>query len=216
MGHTVGDDLVAVRINHQRALGALGWRRKDVATCHQVHGARVVAVSPGDRGRVFPETDALVTASPGVVLMQRFADCVPVLFSDKKRGVIGLAHAGWRGVAERVVPATVAKLVEAFGCAPTNLWAGVGPSIGPCCYEVGGEVVDRVSTAVNGSDPFRWENDRVYLDLWAAVQSQLLEMGVEQLELAEICTSCHSDDWFSHRAEKGKTGRFGVVIGLAP
>ncbi len=214
MGHTVGDDVSAVQRNHQRALAALGWRREDVATCYQVHSARVGVVGSADRGQVYPETDALVTADPGVALMLRFADCVPVLFYDKRKGVIGLAHAGWRGVAVGVVPATVRTLVETFSCRPRDLWAGVGPSIGPCCYEVGPEVVEQVKTAVNGREPFRWENGRAHLDLWAAVEGQLAEAGVGQVKVAGLCTACHTDDWFSHRAERGKTGRFGVVIGL--
>jgi YfiH family protein len=214
MGHTVGDDLTAVRANHRRALATLGWRQEDVATCYQVHGARVAVVGASDRGRVCPETDALVTADPGVVLMLRFADCAPVLFYDRRRRVVGLAHAGWRGVVAGVLPAAVAALREAFGCRPTDLWAGVGPSIGPCCYEVGQEVVKQVSLSVNGNDLFRRENDRLHLDLWAAVRCQLEEAGVGLVEVAELCTACRTDDWFSHRAEGGKTGRFGVVIGL--
>lgn len=214
VGHTVGDDLAAVNENHQRALGALGWRREDVATCYQVHGARVGVAGPDDQGKVRPETDALVTTTPGVVLMLRFADCAPVLFCDRRRRVIGLTHAGWRGLAVGTVPATVSTLVEVFGCNPPDLWVGIGPSIGPCCYEVGPEVVEQVIAAVNGREPFRWKGDRAHLDLWAAVQSQLEEAGVGQVEVAQICTACRTDEWFSHRAEQGKTGRFGVVLGL--
>jgi YfiH family protein len=215
LGHTVGDDLNAVRTNHQRALAALGLRREDVATCYQVHGARTAIVRLDDRGRVQQETDALVSNTPGVVLMLRFADCVPVLFFDRHRRVIALAHAGWRGVAVGTVPATVHTLVEEFGCDPANLWAGIGPSIGPCCYEVGMEVVEQVKDAVNRREPVRWENGRAYLDLWAAVQSQLADAGLTQVELAEQCTACRTDEWFSHRAEGGTTGRFGVVMGLS-
>jgi YfiH family protein len=214
MGHTVGDDLAAVRVNHDRALAALGWRRADVVTAHLVHGARVAVVGETDKGIVFSETDALVTDTPGVVLMLRFADCVPVLLYDRRKRVIGLAHAGWRGIPAGVIPATVAALVDGFGCEPRDVWAGVGPSIGPCCYEVGPEVIAEVSVALNGRKPYRTLDGRVHLDLWAAVSGQLTDAGVEEVEVAEICTSCHSDEWFSHRAEKGSTGRFGVAIGL--
>ncbi len=214
VGHTVGDDLDAVRVNHERALGALGWRREDVVTGHLVHGARVAVVGPRDKGRVCAETDALVTAEPGVTLMLRFADCVPVLFYDRRRRVIGLAHAGWRGLPAGVVAATAATMVRVFGCRPADLWAGVGPSIGPCCYEVGPEVVEQVAAAVNGVNLFRRVNGRVHLDLWAAVRGQLVEAGIGQVEVAELCTGCHTDEWYSHRAEGGATGRFGVIIGL--
>jgi YfiH family protein len=214
LGHTVGDDLSAVAVNHERALGVLSWQREDVATCYQVHGARVAVVGLDDRSKVQPETDALVTNTPGVGLMMRFADCVPVLFFDRQRRVIGIAHAGWRGVAAGVVQATVATMLEAFGCQSQDVWAGIGPSIGPCCYEVGQEVVERVSMAVQGPAPFWYEDGRVRLDLWAAVRSQLDQAGVGQVEAAQLCTACRTDEWFSHRAERGKTGRHGVVIGL--
>ena len=214
VGHTVGDDLRAVTVNHRRALAALGWRRGDVATCHQVHAARVGVVGPGDRGNVRPKTDALVTAAPGLVLMLRFADCAPVLFYDAHRRVIGLAHAGWRGVTAGVVPTTVETLVKTFGCRPADLWAGVGPSIGPCCYQVGQEVVEHVGEVLGEGALFHQVNGRAHLDLWAAVQRQLVEVGVRQIDVAELCTACDTDEWFSHRAEAGRTGRFGVVIGL--
>ena len=163
---------------------------------------------------MFSETDALVTEAAGVVLMLRFADCVPVLFYDRRKHVVGLAHAGWRGIPAGVIPATLAKLVDAFGCELRDVWAGVGPSIGPCCYEVGPEVIDAVSEAVNGRQPYHSQGGRTYLDLWAAVKGQLADAGVEDVEMSEICTSCHSDEWYSHRAEKGRTGRFGVAFGL--
>jgi YfiH family protein len=215
MGRTVGDDLQAVRVNHQRALALLGWRQEDVTTCHLVHGARVALVEPGEQGRIYPETDALLSAAPGVVLMSRFGDCVPVLFYERRRRIIGLAHAGWRGVANRIVPATVSRLVETFDCRPADLWAGVGPSIGPCCYEVGPNVEQQISAAVSGDGLFQQrDGQRPYLNLWAAVQRQLEQSGVGQVKVAELCTACNTADWFSHRAEGGKTGRFGVVIGL--
>jgi YfiH family protein len=148
--------------------------------------------------------------------MLRFADCVPILFYDQRRQAIGLAHAGWRGIPAEIIPATVATMTEAFGSRPADIWAGVGPSIGPCCYEVGPEVVQEVSAVMNGQRPFRTVDDGTHLDLWAAVRSQLLTAGVTKIEISELCTACHNEDWFSHRAEKGRTGRFGVVIGLKP
>jgi hypothetical protein len=215
MGHSVGDDLSAVEINHLRALSVLGLRKGDVVTAHLVHSARVAGVGSSDRGTVHAETDALVTDVPDLPLLLRFADCVPVLFYDRRTKAIGMAHAGWRGVAARVVPATVQALTQSYGCRPRDLWAGIGPSIGPCCYEVGQEVIQEIAAAVNGNAPFRQINERFYLDLWAAVHSQLAEVGVAQIENSVLCTACDTAEWFSHRAEAGKTGRFGVAIKLA-
>ena len=215
LGHTVGDDLPAVEENHRRALEALGLDPRQVVSPHQVHGARVGIVGRVHRGFVQPATDALVTAVPGVPLLLRFADCAPVVLFDPVRRVAGLAHAGWQGVAVGVVPATVRVLVERLGCHPADLWAGLGPTIGPCCYEVGPEVVAAVQVACPpGADVVRRVNGQFHLDMPAAVQAQLRAVGVREIEDARVCTACHVDEFFSHRAEGGRTGRFGVLIGM--
>ncbi|MFQ6100678.1 MAG: peptidoglycan editing factor PgeF [Anaerolineae bacterium] len=215
LGHTVGDDLSAVEENHRRALGALGLEPGRVVSPYQVHGARVGVVGRAHLGTVQPATDALVTGVPAVPLLMRFGDCAPILFFDSVRRVVGMAHAGWRGVVAGIVEATVRTLAARLGCHPADMWAGIGPTIGPCCYEVGPEVVTAVGEVCPpGSDVIRRVNGRAYLDLPAAVQAQLRAAGVEQVEDAGLCTVCWVDEFFSHRAERGRTGRFGVVIGL--
>lgn len=215
-GHTVGDDLDAVEANHDLIFEALGVRREDVVSPHQVHSTTVRVVDERDRGQVCPETDALITAVPDVVLMLRFADCVPVLFRDPIRRVVGLAHAGWRGTVGGMAGAAVQAMVDEFGCDPADILAGVGPSIGPCCYEVGPEVAEAVSSAfpdVAGLLEPR-ANGRWHLDLWAVNRRQLAAAGVQSIEVAGMCTACRTDEWFSHRAEQGKTGRLGALISL--
>ena len=216
LGHTVGDDLAAVGENHRRALGALGLEPGGVVSPYQVHGARVGIVGRAHLGTVQPATDALVTAVPAVPLLMRFADCASLLFFDPERRVVGMAHAGWRGVVAGSVAATVRTMAERLGCDPANLWAGIGPAIRSCCYAVGPEVVAAVEAACPpGADVVRDVDGRTYLDLPAAVQAQLRAAGVEQIEDAGLCTACRVDEFFSHRAERGRTGRFGVVIGLS-
>jgi hypothetical protein len=212
----VGDDLAAVEANHELIFRALGIRREDVVSPHQVHGTTVRTVSERDRGQVCPETDALVTATPGVTLMLRFADCVPILFYEPVQCVVGLAHAGWRGTVAGIAEATVRTMVDALGCCASDIRAGIGPSIGPCCYEIGDDVAAVVSRAFPDSTGLLERNSsgRWYFDLWAANRRQLLAAGVRIVELALICTACHTQEWFSHRAERGKTGRLGALIGL--
>ena len=152
---------------------------------------------------------------PSVPLLMRFGDCAPILFFDPVRRVIGMAHAGWRGVVAGSVGATVRTMVERLDCAPADIWAGIGPTIGPCCYEVGSDVVEAVEAACPpGVDVVRRVNGRVHLDLPAAVQAQLRAAGLERIENAGLCTACRVDEFFSHRAEHGCTGRFGIVMGL--
>jgi YfiH family protein len=215
LGHTVGDDLAAVEENHRRALGALGLEPHGTVSPYQVHGAQVGIVGRAHLRTVQPATDALVTAEPAVPLLMRFGDCAPILFFDPARRAVGLAHAGWRGIAADTIGATVRTMREQLGCDPSDLWAGIGPTIGPCCYEVGPEVVSAVQASCPpGADVTHQVNGRTHLDLPAAVQAQLHAAGVTQIEHAGICTACRVDEFFSHRAERGRTGRFGVVIGL--
>ena len=210
-----GEDPAAVEENLRRASHALGLEPGKFVRPSQVHGARVGVVERVDLGTVHPDTDALVTAAPAVPLLMCFGDCASVLFFDPVRRVIGMAHAGWRGVVAGSVTATVRAMTEQLGCDPADLWAGIGPTIGPCCYAVGPEVVAAVEAACPpGADVVRAVGGRTHLDLPAAVQAQLHAAGLEQVEDAGLCTACHVDEFFSHRAEHGRTGRFGVVMEL--
>jgi YfiH family protein len=148
--------------------------------------------------------------------MLRFADCVPILFYDPVRGAVGLAHAGWRGTVACIARATVRRMVEAFGCRPADIRAGIGASIGPCCYEVGDEVVEAARAAFPNARHLlrRQDGGRWHFDLWAANCHQLALEGVKEIEVSGFCTACRTNEWFSHRAEEGRTGRLGAVIGL--
>ncbi|MCJ7737220.1 MAG: peptidoglycan editing factor PgeF [Anaerolineae bacterium] len=215
LGHTVGDDLGAVEENHRRSLGTLGLSVRDVVTSSPVHGARVGVVGQAHLGTAEADTDALVSNEPDVALLFRFADCVPVAFYDPDRRVVGVAHAGWRGVVAGVVEATVHTMVDRFGSDPRHMWAGVGPAIGPCCFEVGPDVAELISQSCpRGSDLVKHHNGRITVDLPGAVGAQLSAAGLRNVEQSGLCTACRVDEFFSHRAENGKTGRFGMVLGL--
>lgn len=215
LGHTVGDDPAAVEENHRRVYSALGVQQGQVVSPYQVHSTNIKLVGRAHTGTVQPSTDGLLTTTPGVAIFFRFADCTPVILFDPVRRALGVIHAGWRGVACGVVPAAVEAFELYAGSQPSDLWAGVGPTIGSCCYEVGPEVADAVArSSGNGSNPSQQRNGSLYLDLPAAVRSQLSRAGVAQIEMAHLCTACNTSEWFSHRAEKGQTGRFGIVAML--
>jgi len=216
VGHLVGDDHELVEANHDLIYRALGISRGDVATAHQVHGSRVALAGPEDRGLVIPATDALITDAPGVALMLRFADCLPVLLYDPVRRAIGLAHAGWKGAVKGIAAKTASAMVEAYGSRPADIIAGLGPCIGPCCYQVGTEVIELVKARFNHwPGLLRPQGDgSVHFDLWEASRCQLAELGVEKIEVIQLCTACRTDEFFSHRAEEGRTGRFAVVLGM--
>jgi len=228
VGHLVGDDHELVEANHDLIYQALGISRGDVVTAHQVHGSRVALVGPEDRGRVIPATDALITDAPGVALMLRFADCLPVLLYDPVRRAVGLAHAGWKGTVKGIAAKTASAMVEAYGSRPADIVAGLGPCIGPCCYQVGTEVIELVKARFNHwQELLQSQRDgSAHFDLWEANRRQLAELGAPPLsppklggrkggiEASQLCTACRADEFFSHRAEEGRTGRFAVILGM--
>ncbi|MFQ6015802.1 MAG: peptidoglycan editing factor PgeF [Anaerolineae bacterium] len=216
VGGLVGDDEAAVRANHELIYAALGVTAAHQVSARQVHGNQVRVVQASDRGRIIPDTDALVTALPDTPLMLRFADCVPIILYDPRHKVIGLAHAGRQGTVAKVAQRTALTMTEVFGCQPDDIRAGIGPSIGPCCYQVNQETVERVrSTIPYWGDLLHPQRDSVWhFNLWEANRRQLTEVGVTQVEMSKLCTACHVDQFFSHRAEGGKTGRFGGLIGI--
>ena len=215
LGSTVGDDPRAVQENHRRVFDAFGITRAQVVSPFQVHGHNVVRVRARDGGMVIPATDALITDVPGVALLLRFADCVPVLFYDPVQHAVGLAHAGWRGVAAGIAPATVQAMVATFGSRPEDIWAGIGPAIGPQHYSVGLEVVEAIqATLPAGLQAATCRDGRWMMDLPAALEAQLHAVGVTQVEQSGLCTASRVDEWYSHRAEEGRTGRFGVLVML--
>lgn len=218
VGGNVGDDPKAVRRNHELMYAALDLDEARACTVWQVHGADVVlARGPVQGRRWLALADAIITDRPDTPLAMRFADCAPLLFYDPVQGVVGIAHAGWRGTVQGVGAATIRALVRSFGCKPANIQVGIGPCIGPRKYQVGEEVVDAVRAyfgTIEGlirRDP---ADGTAYFDLWAANRRDLERAGVEQIEIAGICTAENTDEFFSHRAEHGRTGRFGAVIAL--
>ncbi|MBV9328692.1 MAG: peptidoglycan editing factor PgeF [Chloroflexi bacterium] len=211
VSYLVGDPTENVDENLRRAADSVGARRDDLFSAYQVHGRAVTLVEPEAQPEPRPRCDALITRSPEKALMLRYADCTPVLLADTRRSVIGAVHAGWRGSAVRAAGAAVEALGQAFGSDPRDLLAGIGPAIGPCCYEVGEDVVTAFADR-----PWLFAGKR--LDLWEANRQALIEAGVpsEHIEVAGVCTQCQSERFFSHRANGGQpAGRFAALIRLA-
>jgi YfiH family protein len=217
VGAVVGDELVNVKENRLRSFNALGRRPASIFDVWLVHSTEVICTrEPRDLNEPPIQADAILTDNPGVTLYMRYADCVPLMFHDPKKGVVGIAHAGWMGTVQGMAKVTVERMRSEYGSKPENILAAIGPSIGADHYEIGPDVITKVQDAF-GTDAERLLESRagrIYLDLWMANHIQLQSAGVERIEVAGVCTACHLDDWFSHRAEKGKTGRFGALIGL--
>ncbi len=217
VGGTVGDDLARVKENRLISFRALGCKPESIFDVWQVHSADVVcARAPRPFDESYRQADIILTDRPEVTLFMRFADCVPIFVYDPRKAVVGVAHAGWMGTLRDVATVTVNAMRAQYNSNPADIIACIGPSIGPDHYEVGADVILQVMQKFGDeSDQVLISNNgKIHFDLWKTNRILLERAGVGRVDIAGICTACHTDDWFSHRAEKGRTGRFGALISL--
>jgi len=194
--------------------GVAGLGPPALARLHQVHGAAVHVVDGPATAGMLPEADIAVTASDAFAVAVQVADCVPLLVAGRR--AVAAAHAGWRGTAANVAGTAIEALVR-LGEDRRELRAAIGPSIGPCCYEVGDEVADRFADAGWRDALDRWfprpEAAR-HLDLWTANRDQLIAAGLapSQVHVSGLCTRCHGTWFHSYRREGATTGRMAGFI----
>lgn len=226
LGFTVHDDGVRVRANRLKFYQATGLPGDRAVAVHQVHGRRLFPATAEQFGAGAWDDvnaphgyDSVVTCERQMPLLLTCADCVPIYLADRKGRAIGLVHAGWRGTVARAAEEAVAALHDRYGVTPRDLRALLGPSIGPCCYQVD----EVVAQAARESLPFgeAWlepDGPQHYrFDLWRGNHAVLRAMGVpaEQIQITGLCTCCHDALLFSHRKGfEGRTGRALAVLML--
>ena len=195
---------------------AVGLWPDSVVRINQVHGAAVHVT--GSRLRSTPEADIVISDAVDRVVAVQVADCAPILTADRSRRFVAASHAGWRGTAADVAGVTVRALADRFETSSDTLTAAIGPCIGPCCYEVGEELVDAFGAkGWSEADCTRWfvrRNGTLFLDVWRANADQLERAGVpvSQIFLSRLCTACHPDWFSSYRREGAGTGRLAGYI----
>ncbi len=223
--------------------GASGSKSElPLVTLQQIHSQITYKIGKKDELAVVRRGDGLMTRRAGILLGIQTADCIPVMVADTKRQAVAIFHAGWRGTLKRIVEGGVGRMRMEFGSKPKDLVAAIGPGIGQCCYAVGEEVrtefrsqfaySDELFCEVYDSDPVREKypllfltarapghspiGPSLHLDLFEANRRQLLDAGLGEEAITVIgdCTSCQTNRYFSHRAERGFTGRMMAVIGL--
>lgn len=208
----VGDDVETVRRNRRALAAELGYDAEKLVCAQQVHGAHCAAVNSSHAGHgaldwasALPATDAIVTAQTDLPLLILVADCAPITLVDPKSHIFAVVHAGWRGALGGVAAGAVAKM-ETLGARAMDIRAAIGPCLCARNLEVGAEVAemfeDKIVIKANG--------EKYLLDLRALVRRDLESVGVNQIETLDICPK-DEDDFFSHRGQNGRAGRFGIV-----
>ncbi|MCL5065424.1 MAG: peptidoglycan editing factor PgeF [Firmicutes bacterium] len=219
LSFNVGDESQAVLSNRSRVAQWFECAPADMIWAEQVHGGRVKRVTRTDAstGEAISGVDGLLTDEHHLILSLVFADCVPIFLASPEHGWVGVVHAGWRGTAAKIVESAVLEWVS-LGISPRSIWAGIGPSIGPCCYEVDEPVIAPLRQALGSGDGPGWTaNPRAghyQLDLWQVNRQLLVQAGVwdQHIETSGLCTSCQPQWFFSHRRDQGRTGRIGSFI----
>ncbi len=198
------DNRETVFQNRHTFFSHIGIPETSIVQAEQVHGDSVRSVK---RSGNYPDTDGFITNTTNLMLTIRVADCLPVFLYAPQQKVIGLVHAGWRGSSMKIVQNAVRTMVDEFGVGVDSIHSFLGPSIGPCCYEVGDEVAAEFPESCVQNN---------HLDLWKTNQEQLVSMGLapSNIRISEFCTCCHQDWFFSHRGSGGKTGRMLAFIML--
>ena len=219
------DDSSNIEENYRRIASSIGFPVESVVVSMQVHKTDIRLVDEHDCGkglfrtRDYDEIDGLITNRPGVTLVTKYADCVPLYFVDPVKRAIGLSHSGWRGTVKKIGKITVEKMQKCFGSDPGDIIAVIGPSICHACYEISEEVAQEFRTAfpkdyhkiLTGNN-----NGNYQCDLWTANQTVLIEAGLlaGHINTSRVCTSCHSDLLFSHRRTQGKRGSLAAFLEL--
>ena len=194
-------------------VSALGAEGMTLRTARQVHSDKLILFSanPGPQPEVpRPEADGLLSRQPGYLLAVRTADCLPILFVDRAKRGVAAVHAGWRGTLKAIARRAVERMTAEFASQVSDIEVAIGPSIGPCCFEVGSEVASLFAEAfVHGNDP-------PHVDLIDGTRSQLSEAGVDpaRISVANACTRCIEQDYFSHRRSGEESGRMLAFVGV--
>lgn len=221
------DDPQNIRENFIRMADSLGVEPDSLVISDQVHKTSIRVVDERDRGKGFSrpkdykEIDGLITNTPNITLVTKYADCVPLFFVDPKKKAVGLSHSGWKGTVGRIGQITVKEMGRVYGSDPKDIIAVIGPSICRDCYEVGEDVASEFRNAFgtighNIDILTKNHRGRYQLNLWEANRIVLSEAGLmsKNIHISGVCTSCNSELLFSHRKSKGKRGSLAAFLAI--
>ncbi|MDV3428947.1 MAG: peptidoglycan editing factor PgeF [Bacillota bacterium] len=223
LGFNRGDDYGNVLENYKLFSEALGINHENLVFSSQTHGDVIRDVKASDIGKgitkekEYDSVDGLITNVPGIFLVGLFADCVPIYFLDPVKRVAAIAHSGWRGTVLQIGRKMADKFIE-YGSSKEDILVGIGPSIGPCCFQVGAEVAEEFKSLPFITDSFIKNDgrDKYKINLWEINKAILINSGINEknITVTDVCTKCNSKFLFSHRGSNGKRGSLAGIIGL--
>ena len=224
MGLTRGEDRELVLENYKILGDAMGFSKENYVTSQQTHTTNVRRITAADKGkgvlreRGYSDVDGLITNESNIPLVIFGADCVPVFLLDTKNKAIGMAHCGWMGTGNRMAEHTLQAMMDAFGTNPKDVAAAIGPSIGKCCFQVDAPVVSLFQKNIEFADEIIFDDpqeaDKFRIDLWETNRRLLNNMGVENIEIAGLCTMCDTQRFYSHRKMREERGVMAGVMEL--
>jgi len=224
MGTNTGDKPERVLANRQRLISNLNWDSFPVVIPKQIHGNKIAVINKKPLLKrntplllELSGVDGLITPEKKILLLIKVADCIPVFLYDPFNSVIGLIHAGWRGIAQEIVTQGIQTLQKQFFSDPKSLLVGIGPGIGSCCFEVKKDFWESFPPHQLNPSLLRKDSEgRMFFDLKQAIFLELWKNKIpeQNIEIAPECTCCSPELFFSHRRDQGKTGRMGAFIGL--
>ncbi|KPU44026.1 laccase domain protein YfiH [Oxobacter pfennigii] len=222
-GYKSGDEKYKIDENIKILCHAAGFEMDELVLTDQVHGSNCRVVTAKDCGKgIIKESDikaidALTTNEKEVGLCIFTADCVPVFLYDNKNEAIAVIHAGWRGVVSKIINNTIELMNKTYGTSGEDIIAAIGPSIGPCCFEVNGDVKDKFVNLFGKDEEIIIKyKERYKLNLWNAINKQLLLKGIQSKKIinSNLCTSCNHNEFYSYRRDGSQTGRMVSMLKL--
>ena len=185
----------------------------DFISPSQTHSANIMEAKIGQTD--YPETDGLILTNQKQGIFLNFADCVPIILYDGINNIAAISHAGWRGTAQRIAVLTVEKMINEYNSQAENILAVIGPAISKCCYNIGFDVMEKLSAAAaDKSDLFEERGNKIFADLKEINRRQLTETGIKKIDVCPYCTVCDNDMFFSYRKENAASSRHSAVICL--
>lgn len=225
LGFKRGDNVENVYQNYKIVCSNIGINQDDLVFGQLTHNDNIRFVTSIDKGKGitkeldYTDIDGLITHEVNVPLVMTFADCVPIYFLDPVNKVVAIAHSGWRGTVKKIGEKVISDMIMRYNSNIDNIIIAIGPSIGGCCFEVGKEVYDEFCS-MDCLPLDNWvsktKTDKYFIDMWKVIENMFLKIGVkpQNITIADICTKCNSDIFFSHRATNGKRGSMAGIISL--